>query len=338
MKSRLVHSAVNIGLLILVNACWGMQFTAYKLVGGDIGPIATSLLIYLIAVPAVFPLFLRERWKGNGSCGAAPAQERSFLRWDNLVRFLVIGMVAACTMIFMARGMARTTAANGSLLSLTIPVVTALLAALFLGERMTLARWASLGIALVGVLVLSIQAPESATREGLAIDWHNLGLVNKDFVVGNLLVLLGCTGSCLFNVCSKSLLRRFSFAEILTYSYLLALVADAVMLGVFEPSSFSSLFDHSARTWLGLLLVGGVANGLAMALWLFLLTRMDVSQASVSVYLLPFFGVLQAAFFLHEQITLPMILGGAITLAGTILTVSADHTNVKPNPEALTET
>ena len=169
---------------------------------------------------------------------------------------------------------------------------------------MTLARWASLAIALVGVLVLSIRAPESATREGLAIDWRNLGLVNKDFVVGNLLVLLGCTGSCLFNVCSKSLLCRFSLAEILTYSYLLALAADAAMLVAFEPSSLNVLFVHSTRTWIGLFLVGGIANGLAMALWLFLLTRMDVSQASVSVYLLPFFGVLQAAVFLHEQITL----------------------------------
>ena len=330
MQSRLIRSAVNIGLLVLVNLCWGMQFTAYKLVGGDIGPITTSLLIYLIAVPAVFLLYLGERWKGRGASRSIPAEERSFLRWDNLARFLVIGMVAACTMIFMARGMARTTAANGALLSLTIPVVTALLAAAFLGERMTLARWASLAIALVGVLVLSIRATESATREGLAIDWHNVGLVNKDFVVGNLLVLLGCTSSCLFNVCSKSLLRRFSFMEILTYSYLLALVADAAMLVAFEPSSLSMLFVHSARTWTGLLLVGGIANGLAMALWLFLLTRMDVSQASVSVYLLPFFGVLQAAVFLHEQITLPMILGGAITLTGTILTVSTDNTSPKP--------
>jgi drug/metabolite transporter (DMT)-like permease len=58
-----------------------------------------------------------------------------------------------------------------------------------------------------------------------------------------------------------------------------------------KATSLASLFDHSLRTWTGLLLIGAVANGLAMALWLFLLTRMDVSQASVSIYLLPFFGV-----------------------------------------------
>jgi drug/metabolite transporter (DMT)-like permease len=114
--------------------------------------------------------------------------------------------------------------------------------------------------------------------------------------------------------------------EILIYAYSLALAADAAMLVAFEPSSLAALFDHSLRTWMGLLLIGTVANGLAMALWLFLLTRMDVSQASVSVYLLPFFGVLQATVFLHEQITLPMVIGGVITLAGTILTVSTENT------------
>jgi drug/metabolite transporter (DMT)-like permease len=327
MTPQLLRLITNIGLLLVVNICWGSQSTAYKLVGTGMGPITTSFLIYLISVPSVLPLFLKERW--NGASPSVPAEERSLLRWDNLGRFLLIGVVAASTMFFMAKGMARTTAANGALLTLTIPIVTAMLAVVFICERMTLARWGSLGVALLGVMVLSVQAPESATQGGRAIDWHGLSLANKDFIIGNLLVMLGCTGSCLFNVFSKSLLSRFSLVEVLFYAYSVALVADAGMVIAFEPTSLGMLFDHSLRTWTGLLLIGAVANGLAMALWLFLLTRMDVSQASVSVYLLPFFGVLQAAIVLHEPITLPMVIGGAITLTGTILVVSADTVSRK---------
>ena len=72
MRSPVARAAVDIGLLILVNMCWGMQFTAYKLVGNGIGPVATSFLIYLISVPAVFPLYLRERWKGVGPLPLLP--------------------------------------------------------------------------------------------------------------------------------------------------------------------------------------------------------------------------------------------------------------------------
>jgi len=60
-----------------------------------------------------------------------------------------------------------------------------------------------------------------------------------------------------------------------------------------------------------------------MVLWLFLpnAIRRQPGQ-SVSVYLMPFFGVLLAAVFLHETISLPMMIGGAITLGGTVLVVS----------------
>jgi len=326
MSARGVRIATNAALLVVVNMCWGSQCVAYKLVGGQLGPVTTSLLIFLIAVPSLLPLYVKERWSGKGPWRSVPADERSMLRCDNLAPFLLIGLVAACTMMCMARGLARTTAANGALVSLTIPVLTALLAWLFLSEKMSLARWISLAIALAGVLVLSFQAPESAKQEGIVIDWRRLGLLDRNFMIGNLLVLLGCTGSSLFNVISKSLLKRYSLVEILVYGYLLALLIDAVLLAFLEPTTLGVLLSHSPRTWVGLLLIGAIANGFAMALWLFLLTRMDVSQASVSVYLLPFFGVLQAAIFLHEPITLPMILGGAITLTGTILVVSAERT------------
>ena len=68
-----------------------------------------------------------------------------------------------------------------------------------------------------------------------------------------------------------------------------------------------------------MLLLGVVCSVLGTVLWLYALTRLEVGQAVVSVYLVPFFGVLLAAVFLHEPITLPMIVGGAITLVGTIL-------------------
>ena len=64
-----------------------------------------------------------------------------------------------------------------------------------------------------------------------------------------------------------------------------------------------------------------------MVLWMFLLKRLDVSQASVSIYLLPFLGVLISAVTLNERITPTMIVGGLVTLAGTILITSLEPTS-----------
>jgi drug/metabolite transporter (DMT)-like permease len=325
LSSHLIRSSVNIGLLIVVNIFWAMQWTAYKLVGGDLGPITVSFLTFFIATPIMLSIYLAVRWHGRKADPPIPRAERSFRRWDNLFGFLAVGVLglAACS-IFAAWGLARTTASNGSLLTLTIPVMTALLATVLLHEHMTATRWVSLAIALAGVLVLSVKAPESATKEGLAIDWHDIGLLNKELMVGNLLVLVSCIGSSIGNVGSKGLLCRFSSLEVLTCTNLVALASSTVMVVCFESFSISVLATFSARTWMGLLLLGGVSWGLAMVLWLFLLTRLDVSQASVSIYMLPFFGVLLAAIILGEAITLPMLFGGAITLLGTILVVSTE--------------
>ena len=242
MQSRLVRSSMNIGLLVLVNMMWATQWTAYKLVGDAMGPIAVNFFVFLIATPLVLVFYLTKQWHGKGVIPPVSPAERSLRRWDNLAGFLgvgVLGLVAAS--ILMAWGLTRTTASNGSLLALTIPVMTTVMAAIILHERMTLVRWLSLAIALVGVLVLSIKPPESAVQEGLAIDWRDLGLLNKDFIAGNLLILGSCTCSCLYNVGSKGLLRRFSPLEVLTVSYVVAMATLVVMLIWFEPLSFSAL-------------------------------------------------------------------------------------------------
>lgn len=321
MPTRLVRSSTSIGLLVLVNLFWGTQFTAYRLVSDQIGPITVTFLTFLIATPLLLPLYLAEYWSKRASCRTGSSEKRSLRRGNNLIPLLVVGVSGAAVSVFLAWGTARTTASNAALLTLTIPILTALLAVAILRERMTPARWMSLAVALAGALVLSIRPPEAAVKEGLAIDWRELGLVNRDYMVGNLLVLFACVGSCLYNVACKSLLSRFSAVEVLVWGYCFALAASAGLLVSFEPTSPTVLAGYSIRTWTGLLLLGIVAQALPMLLWMFLLTRLDVSQASVSVYLMPLFGVLLAAIFLGEQVSASMVIGGTITLAGTALLV-----------------
>ncbi len=311
------RSLVDLGLLILVNAMWGAQFTAYKLVSSDVGPVTVGAWIFLIAGIVLAPFVVQER-RRDGCAHKNHLQnaniDRSLISRRNLAGFVAIsvfGLVPASA--FMAWGVARSTASNSALINLTIPIITALLAVAMLGEKMTAARWSSLFVSLAGVLILS------------DFDWRHLTLTSNRFLLGNILVLLSCTCSSFYNVCSKELLRRFSPVEVLTLGYFLAVLVTIPLLCWIEPFSLQTLFRYSSATWVGLLLLGIFVWGLAMVLWMFLLKRLDVSQASVSVYLLPFMGVLISATFLGEKMTGMMILGGSVTLVGTILIVSLDR-------------
>jgi drug/metabolite transporter (DMT)-like permease len=84
--------------------------------------------------------------------------------------------------------------------------------------------------------------------------------------------------------------------------------------------------NYHLATWVALLALSGLSWGMAMVLWLFLLKRLDVSQASVSVYLLPFMGVLVSAVTVHESITARMLVGGLVTLVGTLLVTTTEAT------------
>jgi drug/metabolite transporter (DMT)-like permease len=311
------RSLVDLGMLILVNAMWGAQFTAYKLVSSDMGPVTVSAWIFLIAGIVLAPFVIRERRRdpqAQKSDAHDSDNDRSLLSKRNLAGFVAIsvfGLVPASA--FMAWGVARSTASNSALINLTIPIITALLAVAMLGERMTAARWASLLVSLAGVLILS------------DFDWRHMTLTSNRFLLGNLLVLLSCACSSFYNVCSKELLRRFTPVEVLTIGYFLAALVSIPLLCWIEPFSLPSLRQYSSATWIGLLLLGVFVWGLAMVLWMSLLKRLDVSQASVSVYLLPFLGVLISALSLGEKITGMMVLGGSVTLAGTILIVSLDR-------------
>ncbi|MFB3920899.1 MAG: DMT family transporter [Terriglobia bacterium] len=307
------QAAINLGILVLVNAMWAAQYAAYKVATEKMGPVTVSAWTFAIASLALLPFLIRERRKPNVAGNPVPWESR-WTRQD-VSGFLIIGVVGLIpASAVLAWGVDRSTASNAALIYLTVPILTAVLASAILGERMTVVRWASLAVSLVGVLILS------------DINWRHIGLADMRFLFGNFLVLVACACSAFYNVYCKGLLRRFTPLEVLVYGYLIALAVSLPLLVWAEPISVEAIHGYGLRVWAALAVLSIFSWGLAMVLWMFVLKRLDVSQASVSIYLLPFLGVLISALTLHERITPAMIVGGLITLAGTILITSLEPT------------
>jgi drug/metabolite transporter (DMT)-like permease len=86
-----------------------------------------------------------------------------------------------------------------------------------------------------------------------------------------------------------------------------------------EPQGFLHLAHFSLRVWIGLIELALFVYFLSMVIFLYVLTRLDVTQAALSNYLLPFFGLVLAALLLHEKLTKFMIIGGILVLASTLV-------------------
>ena len=313
---------VDVVLLVLVNAMWAAQYAAYKIATASMGPVTVSAWTFLIAALTLLPFLARERSRsspGGGSSPLDPADQstgQSLSKLAGAVDFFVLGILGLVpASALLAWGTDRSTASNAALIYLTIPIITALLASVMVHEKMTSMRWLSLIVALAGVLILS------------DFDWRRLGLASGKYAFANVLILLACASSSFYNVFCKKLLACFTPFEVLVYGYLCAVVASVPLLIWVEPFRWSDVQAYKMATWIALLVLSVVSWGLAMVLWMYLLTRLDVSQASVSVYLLPFLGVLISSLTLRERITSTMILGGAVTLVGTILVTSTETTS-----------
>ena len=318
------RSVIDVSLLMLVNAMWAAQYSAYKVTSESMGPVTVSAWTFLFSSLVLLPFLTWERYRrmsqGTSDGPLTKVHEisdRSLLNGRNAVGFLMIGVLGLIpASAFLAWGETRSAASNAALIYLTVPILTALLASVILSERMTLVRWASLSVSLVGVLILS------------GFDWRHLQLTSSKYLLGNILVLVACASSSFYNVYCKELLRRFTPLEVLIYGYILAFVVSVPLVAWGEHFSLVAIRDFRPSTWVALIVLSTLSWGLAMVLWMFLLKRLDVSQASASIYLLPFLGVLISAVTLKEKITASTLVGGLVTLAGTILINATDPTAV----------
>ena len=294
---------LNLFVLVMVNLLWALQFPAYKIASEHMGVVNLNFWTFVSATAVLLPFFWIERRR---HAAARPAASRAVRRsgWG----FLLMGTAGIIPpSIFLTWGIAHSTAANAAIISLIIPVLTALMAVAMLGERMTRVRWFSFALAIAGTILIS-----------------GIGLSGSFFVgsllVGNIVIFCAWMGSAFYNTYSKKLLAQFSELEVLVYSYG---VACAVIGGMSLFLSRRPLYAMAGYPWVAwgaILVLGPVAWGIAMVLWMWVLKRLDVSQISVSIYLLPLFGVLLSAITLHEKLTLSELLGGGLVLIGTFLT------------------
>lgn len=294
------------GLLVLCNLVWGSQFAVYKLLLRQLGPVAAASFCVTLtgAFLAVF-VYLKQRevWT-----------KLLHLNASDLSQFLSIGALGqGLAQLCIVWGIRLSLAANAALITLTMPVVTAVMACLLLGERMTPIRWISFALAAVGVIQCS------------GIDWRALNFTGERFLLGNFLVFLGICGNAYYNVWSKKLLVRYSPVQVLLYS---SLAASAFLLPVtlaVEPEGFVALPRLSPVLWMCLVVLS-LLTVFAMLTFFHVLKRLDAIQAGLSNYLIPFFGVLLAILILHERLTKSVLLGGALVLASTLLVTVFDRT------------
>jgi drug/metabolite transporter (DMT)-like permease len=292
-------------LLISNQFVWGAGWSAIKYAQNQMGPVTLNVWSLGISIVTLIPFLLAERKR-------LPQPDPARLTLGFYFDYFMAGVMglAGMTLLY-AWGTGRSLAANGALISMAVPVLTAIVAVLVLSEKMTAARIASLVIAVIGVLIIS------------DFRWHEISLFGSS-LFGNSLLLLGTIANATYVVYSKKLLAVSSEVAVLFWGQVLGFTASLPFMA-FERLSLQTVSSYTALTWGALIFLGGVYFTATMMIFFRILTRLDAGQIMVSNYLQPVFGVLAAAVLLREHINWSMICGGMLVIGGTTIATFEEY-------------
>lgn len=290
-------SKILFALLILINLNFALDFPLTKLALDHVKPVSLLFWRWVFSVAFFVPVaLLSSGQRRRGKLGLGKM----------LLLTLLAGVVCqTLSTIVMNVGLTMTLAANLSLLFLTVPVFTSLIAAVFLRERLYWTRLVGLVLALLGTLLMS------------DIDWGSTQWGGR-YLLGNTYILISCAGFALGVILTKKLLEGMTYLTVNAYVFSVALVSILPFAYWEDPAFLTRSASFPSSVWLCLLKIGTVW-GMAALGFTWVLSRLEASQTSVSLYLTPVFGVVVSALLLGEQLTAAMVAGGICALLGLSL-------------------
>lgn len=273
--------------LVSLAAIWGASFLFMRIATPEFGPFMLIEFRSLIAVLFLLPIIFMAR--------------KAHYLLQNAGRLLLVGVTGtAIPFCLLSYVTLYVSAGYTSILNSVAPIFTALIAWMWVKERLSLSAVIGLMVGFSGVIVLSLDKQPGSTEILL------------------LPVLAGLAATFCYGFSANYTRQK------LNHIHPLALACGSQMGSVLFllPLSYWFKPPHlpSAAAWFAVIILGIVCTAIAFILYFRLIANVGVNKTISVTYLIPFFGILWGMVFLGEQLTLLMIAGGLLILTGVSLT------------------
>ena len=235
--------------------------------------------------------------------GFALVRRPNLPRGSAAARVMLAGALGiAAYNLLLNTGELQVSAGAASFLINCMPVMSALLGILFLGERLRWSGWMGIAVSFAGVTMIAIGMPGGLHP-----------------TMGALMVLLAALCAALMSMLQKPLLRSFSPVVVTGCM----MWTGAVLLLPWLPGAFQAVAHAGAGAALMPVAVavylGVFPAAVGYITWAQVLKRLPLTQASTVLYLIPPVTLLLAFAWLGARASALSFGGGALALAGVFL-------------------
>lgn len=301
-------------ILALVVASWGLNIVMVKYLTEMTPPFLVAAVRMPLAGLALLPFAVRKYgW-----------YKPSARQWLLLA---LIGLTSIFIhQLFLASGVAMTTATNASLILGLNPLTTALLAALFIGEKMSFRLFLGILAGFSGVVMVVLSSSREASFE--LSGWGDLIMVLSmlGYVIGGLLI--------------KSI-SSTNIPTLVTTAY--STLIGGVMLNIgsfvqYGPAAYEQV-HFTGMGWAVMLLSAWLASSLGTLGWNHGIKLLGANKTAMFINGMPFASMVGAVLFLGESVQWIHLLAFALTTAGIVIGTYHPKKSVLPNasPASITK-
>ena len=275
----------------LLSSLWGSSFLFMRLGAAEFGPLTTAGLRVSIASLFLLPILVQQ--------GQWPVLRQ---HWKKILLAGVIN--SAVPFALYSWAVLHITTGLTSILNATVPLFGALVALVWLGERIQAVRWLGLVVGFAGVALLAWRAPGGGA--GMQAGGAAPAAIGA------------CLLACSFYAVAASYARRYlgGIAPLATATGSQLGAAFALVLPAlwFWPAQPPSL-----QAWGAVVALAVLCSGIAYILYFRLIANAGPSRALAVTFLAPVFALVYGAIFLQERVTPWMVGCGLVVVCGTLL-------------------
>lgn len=274
-------------LLLIAILIWGFAYVVTKSGLSAVPPMLFALLRYSVASLLLVPLAL-----ARGGLKRLPRP----VPWTTLVLMALSGVGFYYVLFNLA--LSYTSASQTALIQSAFPAIVAIMAVVWLHERVTRRRILGIALAVAGVALIVATQADAAARDPL---------------LGNALAFASVLSWSVYTILAK----RMADADPIAVTAVISLIGTGMLVpAALLENAHVSLSSIPAAGWLPIIYLGALASAVGYLLYIRALRDIDASLVGTFINLSPVIGVVSGVLVLGESITPTAIAGGAMVLAG----------------------